>query len=134
MKAQFHRCALCDGTSPKNELNKAGQCTCFSTQPMQEIKPIQPASDLSAAMWRVVERAKARAFTVVELIFVLFIVAILYLLIYDGHRKETVQMPSAFAAWEKQTGNEKHLTYEEWRSLMRANEKKSDTTFIFIPQ
>lgn len=95
---------------------------------------IQPASDLSAAMGRVVEQARARGFTVVELIFVLFIVAILALLAFDGYRRENEQMPAAFAAWEKQTGNEKHLTYKEWRALMRANQRNHDTTFVFIPQ
>lgn len=54
--------------------------------------------------------------------------AIMVFLVYH---KETVEMPNAFAAWEKQTGNEKNLTYEEWRALMRANET---TNVILIPR
>lgn len=130
---RYYKCPQCHGSFVQPRAGYSGPCKKCISQP-GDPAPIQPASDLSAAMGRVVERAKARAFTVVELIFVLFIVSILALLAFDCHRRENEQMPSAFAAWEKQTGNEKHLTYDEWRALMRANEKKGDTTFIFIPQ
>ncbi len=29
------------------------------------------------------------------------------------------RMHQSFSAWEKLTGNEKHLTYEEWESVIR---------------
>lgn len=52
---------------------------------------------------------------------------------YIERYKATVTMPAAYQAWVKQTGNPKELTYEEWRSLMRANERQNDTTVIFMP-
>lgn len=44
-------------------------------------------------------------------------------------------MPEAYRAWVKQTGNEKQLTYAEWRSLVRANERHADygSTVIYMP-
>ena len=77
--------------------------------------------------------AHGSAFTLVETCVVLAIIGLLALMLWAVHHKETVEMPEAYAAWVKQTGNEKHLTYEEWRSLMRANEKQNDTTIIFVP-
>ena len=32
---------------------------------------------------------------------------------------ETVQMPETYRAWIKQTGNPSHLSYQEWKALMR---------------
>ncbi len=34
------------------------------------------------------------------------------------NRYERVILPRSYAAWCKQTGNKKNLTYEEWRSLI----------------
>ena len=40
--------------------------------------------------------------------------------VYD----EKVEMPKSYRAWIKQTGNEKCLTYDEWRSLVKVNAKQ----------
>lgn len=77
---------------------------------------------------------KTSGLACIELIVIITIIALLGTLIGTCIYDEKVRMPKAFAAWEKQTGNEKHLTFDEWRILMKANERQNDTTFIFIPQ
>lgn len=44
--------------------------------------------------------------------------------VFVERHHETVVMPEGYRAWVKQTGNEKDLTYGEWRALMRASEGK----------
>lgn len=68
-----------------------------------------------------------------EWVIIAIIVALLSIVVWSCHYKATVTMPAAYQAWVKQTGNPKELTYEEWRSLMRANERQSDQTIIFMP-
>jgi len=72
-----------------------------------------------------------------EAILVGFIIAALLgclFAVFLAHKhEEQVEMPKAYQAWIKQTGNEKGLTFQEWRSLLRANEKQNDSTLIFIP-
>jgi len=41
-----------------------------------------------------------------------------------------VTVPRAFEAWEKQTGNPQHLTFDEWNSLRNAT--KDNKTVIFM--
>lgn len=77
--------------------------------------------------------AYCSAWMLIETCIVISIIGLIVALIWSAQYKESVQMPAAFSAWEKQTGNEKHLTYMEWRSLMRANEKQNDAMLIFVP-
>lgn len=60
------------------------------------------------------------------------VIALLSIMFLAVHIEQTVEMPKAYQAWCKQTGNPKELTFEEWKSLVSASHK-SDTTFIFIP-
>lgn len=46
---------------------------------------------------------------------------------------EQVQLPAAYAAWCKHTGNPNHLTYDEWRAMLRAEEPRTSTTFVPAP-
>ena len=67
-------------------------------------------------------------------IFVVAIVAIIAVIALGVVHQERTQMPKAYAAWVKQTDNPKGLSYDEWRSLMRANERRQALpTFIFMP-
>lgn len=77
--------------------------------------------------------AHGSAWTLIESCVVLAIIGLLALLIADAVHKERVQMPKAYKAWVKQTGNTNQLTYREWRALMRANEKQNYMTIISIP-
>ena len=45
---------------------------------------------------------------------------LLVLMLYGIHRRETVTMPAAYAAWCKLSGNSNLLTYAEWRALVVA--------------
>lgn len=67
-----------------------------------------------------------------EIFTVSLIVGISAVLIFGVMHRERVEMPKAYAAWVKQTGNGKGLTYEEWRSLIRAQDKR-DTGIILMP-
>ncbi len=65
----------------------------------------------------------------------IMVAAVIFIFVWIGfaiHREETIEMPRAFAAWVKLTGNEKNLTYQEWRDLVEANKKQADNTFIYI--
>lgn len=70
--------------------------------------------------------------TGIEVCVVCVIVMLLLTLAFSSNHKESVEMPKAYAAWVKQTGNAKNLTYEEWRALVRAGEKQGDAPFIYI--
>jgi hypothetical protein len=82
---------------------------------------------------KVSRTAQRKGGCLAETCIALAIIGLLVAMLWSVHYKETVQMPATFAAWVKQTGNEKHLTYEEWRLLMCANKKQNDTTIIFMP-
>lgn len=71
--------------------------------------------------------------TLIEWVIIATIIALSCLVAWPCYYKSTVTMPAAYQAWVKQTGNPKELTYEEWRSLMRANERQNDQTIIFMP-
>lgn len=58
---------------------------------------------------------------------------VIFVLIYFENRLETVAMPKAFAAWCKQTGNPKELTYEEWRALVSASENQNSGSVLIVP-
>lgn len=80
-----------------------------------------------------IQRTSASAgWSGVETFFTVALVAIITLTILCAYHREKVVMPEAYQAWVKQTGNTNQLTYEEWRSLMRANEKQN-TQIILIP-
>lgn len=65
---------------------------------------------------------------------VLVIVVLLGLVGVAGYHKESVEMPEAYRAWVKQTGNPKELTFEEWRALKRADERDGTTVVpVIIP-
>jgi len=49
---------------------------------------------------------------------------------YLHHHTENVEMPKAYQAWVKLTGNDKCLSFDEWRSLVRAGEPQSGGTYI----
>lgn len=78
---------------------------------------------------------KTRAFSIIE-IFIICIIVLLLALIAGGawdkmkHQDERERF--TFAAWEKQTGNPRHLSFEEWRSLAKMNEPAA-SQIIIIP-
>lgn len=75
-----------------------------------------------------------RGFTMVEVVIVVAIIGLLAAIVLGvHHHKEKVVMPAAYSAWVKQTGNPKELSYDEWRTLMKANERQRDNTVIFMP-
>ncbi len=61
-----------------------------------------------------------------------FIAACIWLLIWSAHYEESVTMPTAYAAWVKQTGNDRHLTYGEWHSLQDAERRNNPPQYIYI--
>lgn len=68
-----------------------------------------------------------------------FLLAMFIFLMAGGgchiHYVETVEMPKAYEAWCKMGGNPNGLTFEEWRSLVRAGQRSSTTTVapVVIP-
>jgi hypothetical protein len=47
---------------------------------------------------------------------------------------DEAEMHRGYAAWVKQTGNEKQLSFDEWEALVRSTRKQDDAnTIIFIP-
>lgn len=60
------------------------------------------------------------------------IVMLVLFLVWSSWYQAAVEKPKAYAAWVKQTGNPKQLTYDEWKSLHNAS-KDHDPVFIFIP-
>ena len=74
-----------------------------------------------------------RGFTLIEVCIVLAILGLLAVIVVGALHKERTEMPAAYAAWVKQSGNPKELTYDEWRVLMKANERQNDSTVIFMP-
>jgi len=79
-------------------------------------------------------RAQSGRLEPIEVFAVAAILALFLLLFCLHYHKETVDMPKAYQAWVKQTGNPKELTYEEWRRLLRATEKSPNVIFIPMPQ
>ena len=77
---------------------------------------------------------KNPAFSVIEACVALAIISVIVAAFWSVHYRESVLLPEAFAAWEKQTGNEKRLTFDEWRSLVRANEDQNGTIINFTPR
>jgi len=60
-------------------------------------------------------------------------IAIVVLLSFAGFTiwyDACVELPLAYKAWEKQTGNPKRLSYEEWNSLRKS--EKSNDMVIFM--
>jgi len=75
------------------------------------------------------------AFTIIEVLVVIAIIAIIGTALYAGYYVERVQMPESYQAWVKQTGNPNKLTFREWRALVRAYRHSDDsTTYIPMPQ
>jgi quinol-cytochrome oxidoreductase complex cytochrome b subunit len=76
-----------------------------------------------------------RGFITVEVCIVAAFIVLLVTAIFYALHYERTEMPAAYAAWVKQTDNPKKLTYDEWRSLMRANERQRDTAYVpmFVP-
>lgn len=74
-----------------------------------------------------------QVFTPVEVGIVCFILLLLALLGYGGWHLANVDMPEAFAAWSKHTGNPNHLTFQEWRALTKVNEPKANVVIIHQP-
>ena len=94
---------------------------------LTEAKPQQKGqSDRNGATMK-------RGFALIEVCIVVAIFALLAVIVFGNLHKERTEMPAAYAAWVKQTGNTKELTYDEWRTLMRANERQRDATLIFMP-
>lgn len=47
---------------------------------------------------------------------------------------ESVTMPATYQAWCKQTGNERNLTYKEWRLLVETRQvEQRPVTFVQQP-
>ncbi len=69
-------------------------------------------------------------FTLVEWLVVAAIVLLVGGVVLGEFRKERVTMPAAFKAWEKQTGNENHLTYEEWRAFRKSEQPDPQVIYI----
>lgn len=65
----------------------------------------------------------------IETCIVVALIGVLSVAIWIDVHKERVQMPEAYRAWVKQTGNPKELTYSEWRALARTREPE----VIIIP-
>jgi hypothetical protein len=75
------------------------------------------------------------AFSIIEASILLCIASVLILLVMSVRSawvKENVEMPRAFHAWEKQTGNPQRLTYEEWRSLLKATQREESAQTIIL--
>ena len=73
-------------------------------------------------------------FTIVETVIVVLIVGFLLLAITGEMQKQRVEMPKAFAAWVKQNGNPKELTYEEWLALMRIEARsRHGSSVVLMP-
>lgn len=58
--------------------------------------------------------------TLIETAIVITIIALLGLIFWGTHRRMTVELPNAYRAWCKQTGNPKQLTYDEWNDLRKS--------------
>ncbi len=67
----------------------------------------------------------------IELIVGFIILLMLGLVVWSVYHVETYEKPKAYAAWCKETGNPKELTYDEWRSLQRLKEEQSNKTYIY---
>ena len=52
---------------------------------------------------------------------------------YGVHRRESVTMSAAYAAWCKLNGNSNALTYDEWRALVRASESPTHNSTAVVP-
>lgn len=68
--------------------------------------------------------------TALEKTIAAIIVLLLALMMWGLWYENSVDLPNAYQAWVKQTGNPNHLTYEEWNSLRRS---QKDNTIIFMP-
>lgn len=75
---------------------------------------------------------KNKGIALVEVLIVVAIIALLAVIFLNGYQKERIEMPRAYKAWVKHTGNTNNLTFEEWRDLVRVGQKH-DTTIIFVP-
>jgi predicted tellurium resistance membrane protein TerC len=58
-----------------------------------------------------------------EIVVVILFFVTLSLIVVGVYHKETVLIPNAYIAWEKQTGNPKGLTFDEWNSLRIAMDR-----------
>jgi prepilin-type N-terminal cleavage/methylation domain-containing protein len=70
-------------------------------------------------------------FTIVELIIVTVIVLLLAAIVTPSFIKAKNE-PKVFAAWVKQTGNPKGLTFKEWRMLYREPVNSQGNPVIII--
>jgi hypothetical protein len=66
-------------------------------------------------------------------VIVFWILLLLGLAVFGAAYDETVIMPRTFAAWCKETGNPKSLSYDEWRDLVRMNEDQKPNSTVFVP-
>jgi len=71
-------------------------------------------------------------FDAVEISFITAIVILFSVFIFCIFYHCNVTMPNAYKAWCKQTGNEKQLSYEEWKDLMAATENQNANSVIII--
>ena len=74
-----------------------------------------------------------RGFSVVEVCIVVVIILLLAAITAGALYRVCIELPAAYAAWEKQTGNPKELTYDEWRVLVSVSESRRDGVLIVVP-
>jgi heme A synthase len=69
---------------------------------------------------------------ILESIIILGVVLLMWGIVL-GAVQDSRDAQAAYSGWVKLTGNEKALTFEEWRSLNAAENPKARTTIMYMP-